>query len=71
MSRIPAHRVAEHPGALPREQIKEVRLTIARVAEAPGLVAARLHEIVRERSGVDTETAISFCAYLDKARSSG
>ena len=33
MSRIPTHRVAEHPDALPREQIKEMGLTLGRIAE--------------------------------------
>ena len=71
MSRIPTHRVAEHSDTLSREQIKETGLTVARVAVAPDLAAARLHEIVRARNDVCAETTIAFCAYLDKARSSG
>ena len=55
MSRIPTH--AERPGALLREQIEVMGLTVARVAEGAGLAAARPREIVRERRGVSAGTS--------------
>ena len=50
-----SRRVAEHPGAC--EQIEEMGLIVARIAEGTGSAAARLREIVRERRGVSAETA--------------
>ena len=67
----PTNRITTHPGALLIEQIRDMGLTVHGVARDIGLPATRLHEIVRERSDVDAETAIVFCAYLGKARSSG
>ena len=67
MSRIPTHRVAEHPGALLREQVEEIGLTVARVAEDTGLPAACLREIVRERRGVNAETAVALGAYFGQS----
>ena len=67
MSRIPTHRVTEHPGALLREQIEEMGLTVARVAEDTGLAATRLREIVRERRGVSAGTAIALGAYFGQS----
>ena len=67
MSRIPTHRVAEHPGALLREQIEETGLTVACLAQDTGLAAARLREIVCERRGVSAETAIALGAYFGQS----
>ena len=67
MSRIPTHRIAEHPGVFLREQIEEMGLTVARVAEDTGLAAAHLHAIVHERHGVNEETAIVLGAYFGQS----
>ena len=67
MSRIPTHRIAEHPGAFLREQIEEMGLTVARVAEGTGLAVVRLREIVRERRGVSAEAAIALGAYFGQS----
>ena len=67
MSRIPTHRVAEHPGAFLREQIEETGLTAARVAQDTGLAAARLREIVRQRRGVSAGDAIALGAYFGQS----
>ena len=67
MSRIPTHRVAEHPGAFLGEQIEEMGLTAARVAQDTGLAAARLREIVRQRRGVSAGDAIALGAYFGQS----
>lgn len=60
---VPTNRIATHPGALLREQIEEMELSVHRVARDVGLPATRLHEIVHERRGVSAETAIALGAY--------
>ena len=40
MSRIPTHRVTEHPGALPCERTEGMGLTVGRAAEGPRLDGA-------------------------------
>lgn len=64
MTAAPTHRIATHPGALLMEQIKEMGLSVHRVARDSGLPATRLHEIVHERRGVSAETAIALGAYF-------
>ena len=64
MAQAPVMRVATHPGALLREQIGEMGLSVHRVARDSGLPATRLHEIVHERRGISAETAIALGAYF-------
>lgn len=64
MTAAPTHRIATHPGALLLEQIREMELSVHRVARDSGLPATRLHEIVHERRGVSAETAIALGAYF-------
>ena len=59
-------RVATHPGALLLEQIAEMRLTVHGVAQAIGLPATRLHEIVHEHRGVNAETAIALAEFFEQ-----
>ena len=67
MTLSPTDRIATHPGALLREQIVEMGLTVHRVARDSGLPATRLHEIVHERRGVSAETAIALGAYFGQS----
>ena len=64
---VPTNRIAMHPGALLREQIEEMGLTVHGIAREIGLPATRLHEIVHERRGVSAETAIALGAYFDQS----
>ncbi len=64
MARVPTNRIATHPGALLREQIREMELSVNGVAQDIDLPATRLHEIVHERRGVTAETAIALGAYF-------
>ncbi len=64
---VPTNRIATHPGALLREQIEEMGLTVHGVARDSGLPATRLHEIVHERRGVSAETAIALGAYFGQS----
>ena len=64
---VPTNRIATHPGALLREQIEEMELSVHRVARDIGLPATRLHEIVHERRGVSAETAIALGAYFGQS----
>ena len=64
MVRMPTNRIATHPGALLREQIREMGLSVNGVAKDIQLPATRLHEIVHERRGVTAETAIALGAYF-------
>ena len=64
---VPTNRIATHPGALLREQIKEMDLTVHGVARDAGLPATRLHEIVHERRGVSAETAIALGTYFGQS----
>lgn len=66
MTLIPTQRVATHPGALLLEQITEMGLTVHGVAQAIGLPATRLHEIVHERRGVSAETAIALAEFFEQ-----
>ena len=67
MLRIPTHRIAEHPGALLREQIDEMGLTVECVAAAAGLAPLHLREIVDERRGVSVEAAIALGEYFGQS----
>ena len=67
MLRIPTHRIAEHPGALLREQIDEMGLTVERVAAAAGLAPLHLREIVDERRDVSVEAAVALGAYFGQS----
>ena len=64
---VPTNRIATHPGALLREQIEEMGLTVHGVARDAGLPATRLHEIVHERRGVSVETAIALGTYFGQS----
>ena len=64
---VPTNRIATHPGALLREQIEEMELTVHGLARNVGLPATRLHEIVHERRGVSAETAIALGTYFDQS----
>ena len=64
MVSLPTHRITTHPGALLREQIEELGLSVRRVARDTGLPATRLREIVHERRGVSAETAIALGEYF-------
>ena len=64
---MPANRIATHPGALLREQIEEMELSVHRVARDIGFPATRLHEVVHERRGVSAETAIALGAYFGQS----
>ena len=64
---VPTKRIATHPGALLREQIGEMGLTVHGVARDSGLPATRLHEIVHGRRGVSAETAIALGAYFGQS----
>ena len=59
-------RIATHPGTLLLEQIAEMGLTVHGVAQAIGLPATRLHEIVHERRGVSAETAIALAEFFEQ-----
>ena len=67
MTTVPTDRIATHPGALLLEQIREMGLSVHRVARDSGLPATRLHEIVHERRGVSAETAIALGAYFGQS----
>jgi addiction module HigA family antidote len=64
MVRVPTNRITTHPGALLREQIVELGLTVSGVARDISLPATRLYEIAHERRGVSAETAIALGAYF-------
>ena len=64
---MPTDRIATHPGALLREQIEEMALSVRGVARDTGLPATRLHEIVHERRGVSAETAIALGTYFGQS----
>ena len=64
---MPANRIATHAGALLREHIEELELTVHGLARDIGLPATRLHEIVHERRGVSAETAIALGAYFGQS----
>ena len=67
MSRIPIHRIAEHPGVFLREQIEEMRLDANRVARDTGLPEAVLREIACERCSVSAEAAVALGAYFGQS----
>ena len=64
---VPTNRIATHPGALLREQIEEMKLTVHGLARDVGLPATRLHEIVHERRGMSAETAIALGTYFGQS----
>ena len=64
---VPTKRIATHPGALLREQIDEMGLTVHGVSRDSGLPATRLHEIVHERRGMSAETAIALGTYFGQS----
>lgn len=66
MTLTPTQRIATHPGTLLLEQIAEMGLTVHGVAQAIGLPATRLHEIVHERRGVSAETAIALAEFFEQ-----
>lgn len=66
MARVPTNRITTHPGALLREQIRELGLSVSGVARDISLPATRLREIVHERRGVSAETAIALGTYFSQ-----
>ena len=67
MVRLPTNRITTHPGVLLLEQIREMGLSVNRVARDIRLPATRLHEIVHQRRGVTAETAIALGAYFNQS----
>ena len=65
--RTATNRIATHPGALLREQVSEMEVSVHRLARDIGLPATRLHEIVHERRGVSAETAIALGTYFGQS----
>ena len=63
-STAPTNRIAAHPGALLLDQIREMGLTVHGVARDIGVPPAYLREIVRERRGVNAETATALGEYF-------
>ena len=48
---VPTNRITIHPGVLLLEQIREMGLSVNRVARDIRLPATRLHEIIHQRRG--------------------
>ena len=48
---VPTHRITTHPGVLLLEPIREMGLSVNRVARDIRLPATRLHEIIHQRRG--------------------
>ena len=67
MTTAPTDRIATHPGDLLMEQIREMGLSVHRVARDAGLPATRLHEIVHRRRGMSAETAIALGTYFGQS----
>ena len=60
---VPTNRITTHPGVLLLEPIREMGLSVNRVARDIRLPATRLHEIIHQRRGV---TAIALGAYFNQ-----
>ena len=67
MISVPKDRTATHPGALLREQIGEMGLSVDTVADDIDVPVIWLREIVHERRGVTAETAIALAAYFEQS----
>ena len=63
---VPTHRITTHPGVLLLEPIREMGLSVNRVARDIRLPATRLHEIIHQRRGVTAATAIALGAYFNQ-----
>ena len=61
---VPTNRITTHPGVLMLEPIREMGLSVNRVARDIRLPATRLHEIIHQRRGVTAATAIALGAYF-------
>ena len=48
---VPTNRITTHPGVLLLEPIREMGLSVNRVARVIRLPATRLHEIIHQRRG--------------------
>jgi addiction module HigA family antidote len=54
-----------HPGETIREDILEpLGMSVNQLAQALGITAARLNDIVRERRGITADTALRLARYL-------
>lgn len=57
--------IAIHPGEILREEyMAPLGLTANALALALGIAATRVHDIVHERRGISTDTAIRLARYL-------
>lgn len=57
--------IAIHPGEILREEyMAPLGLTVNALALALGIPATRIHDIVHERRGISTDTAIRLARYL-------
>ena len=63
---VPTNRITTHPGVLLLEPIREMGLSVNRVARDIRLPATRLHEIIHQRRGVTAETRADVIAVLDQ-----
>ena len=63
---VPTNRITTHPGVLLLEPIREMGLSVNRVARVIRLPATRLHEIIHQRRGVTAATAIALGAYFNQ-----
>ena len=63
---VPTNRITTHPGVLLLEPIREMGLSVNRVARDIRLPATRLHEIIHQRRGVTAATAIALGAYFNQ-----
>lgn len=54
-----------HPGELLREEFMEpLSLSVSALASASGITAARINEIVQEKQGITTDTALGLSRYF-------
>ncbi len=57
--------IAIHPGEILREEyMSSLGLTANALALALGISATRIHEIIHEKRGISTDTAIRLARYL-------
>ena len=57
--------IAIHPGEILREEyMAPLNLTASALALALGIPATRIHDIVHERRGISTDTAMRLARYL-------
>ena len=56
---VPTNRITTHPGVRLLEPIREMGLSVNRVARDIRLPATRLHEIIHQRRGVTAATGMN------------